>query len=328
MPAVASDVPPEPPAEITPPIPRSRSIQRPNASAIAVTDCAAIAGKDRAGAVRMHRGDLNRRHVGARDLARGREIDGPHRDIQRAQAVANEAQLGALGVESADDQSGAPDALGERDGEHGSRRARCLRLRQAPSRGRCARPSGWAGLSAPIDRRSIVGARRRPVRETRKTLASPRARIRRGVLRPAAPASSPCRPTPSRRCWRSRSRASSPASMMRLIAAIDHDRDGVGNGRGDADILLDDEDRKVLFAGQADQQIAHLRDDDRRETLGRLVHDQQARIAEQARARSPASAARRPKAGRRHCLAFGQAREGRIDPLDASTHCRRRRRVS
>jgi len=38
MPAVASDVPPEPPAEITPPTPRSRSIQRAKASAIAVTD--------------------------------------------------------------------------------------------------------------------------------------------------------------------------------------------------------------------------------------------------------------------------------------------------
>ena len=38
MPAVASEVPPEPPAEMTPPIPRSRSIQRPKASAMAVTE--------------------------------------------------------------------------------------------------------------------------------------------------------------------------------------------------------------------------------------------------------------------------------------------------
>ena len=38
MPAVASDVPPDPPAEMTPPMPRSRSIQRAKASAMAVTD--------------------------------------------------------------------------------------------------------------------------------------------------------------------------------------------------------------------------------------------------------------------------------------------------
>ncbi len=37
MPAVASDVPPEPPAEMMPPMPRSRSIQRANASAMAPT---------------------------------------------------------------------------------------------------------------------------------------------------------------------------------------------------------------------------------------------------------------------------------------------------
>ena len=38
MPAVANVVPPDPPAEIMPPMPRSRSIQRPKASAMAATD--------------------------------------------------------------------------------------------------------------------------------------------------------------------------------------------------------------------------------------------------------------------------------------------------
>ena len=38
IPAVASEVPPEPPAEMTPPMPRSRSIQRAKASAMAATD--------------------------------------------------------------------------------------------------------------------------------------------------------------------------------------------------------------------------------------------------------------------------------------------------
>ena len=43
MPAVASVVPPEPPAEMMPPMRGSRSIQRAKASAMAATDCAAVA---------------------------------------------------------------------------------------------------------------------------------------------------------------------------------------------------------------------------------------------------------------------------------------------
>ena len=46
MPAVASEVPPEPPAEMTPPMSRWRTIQRSNAVAIASTALPAIAGKD------------------------------------------------------------------------------------------------------------------------------------------------------------------------------------------------------------------------------------------------------------------------------------------
>ena len=37
------------------------------------------------------------------------------------------------------------------------------------------------------------------------------------------------------------------------------------------------QDRKVLFAGKTQQQVAHLRDDHRREPLGGFVHHQQAR---------------------------------------------------
>ena len=100
-------------------------------------------------------------------------------------------------------------------------------------------------------------------------------------------------------------------------ATVDHDRDFVGNGSGDADILLDDEYGKFFFAGEADKQIAHLRDDQRRQTLRRLVHHKQARIAEK-RARDRQHlllAARQLRAA--IALAFGEARERRIDPLDA-----------
>ena len=146
MPAVASEVPPEPPAEMMPPMPRSRSIQRAKASAIAVTDCAAIAGKDRARAARMHRGDLHRRDVGARHLAGGGEIDGADRNVQRAQPVADEAEFGALGVESADDQRRAADALGERNREHlrGSSASRLAGVGRLSPRGRAQCPSGSA----------------------------------------------------------------------------------------------------------------------------------------------------------------------------------------
>ena len=45
MPAVASDVPPEPPAEMIPPTSRWRTIQRSKANAIACTDAPRSPGK-------------------------------------------------------------------------------------------------------------------------------------------------------------------------------------------------------------------------------------------------------------------------------------------
>ena len=76
------------------------------------------------------------------------------------------------------------------------------------------------------------------------------------------------------------------------------------------------QDRHVAFLGERDQHLARPVDDDRRQALGRLVHDQQPRIAEQ-------------RAGdRQHLLlaagelraaiaaALGEPRKGLVDALD------------
>ena len=99
-------------------------------------------------------------------------------------------------------------------------------------------------------------------------------------------------------------------------ASIDHDRDMVGDRGRDPDVLLDDKDGEILLVRETDQEIAHLRHDHRRQTLGRLVHDKKPRIAEQ-RARDRqhllfaagqlAAAVRAP---------LGQSRKDRIDPFD------------
>ncbi len=64
-------------------------------------------------------------------------------------------------------------------------------------------------------------------------------------------------------------------------ATVDHDRDLIRNRSRYADVLLDDKHRQILFIRQADQQIAHLRNDERRQALGRLVHDKQPGIGQQ-----------------------------------------------
>ncbi len=101
-----------------------------------------------------------------------------------------------------------------------------------------------------------------------------------------------------------------------IDAPVDHDRDMIRDRGRNADILLDNQNRDVFFMREADEKVAHLRDNHRGEPFGRLVHDQQARIAEE-------------RAGdRQHLLLaarklaapvpapLGKTREGRIDPLD------------
>ncbi len=93
-------------------------------------------------------------------------------------------------------------------------------------------------------------------------------------------------------------------------AAIDHDGDVIGDAGRDADILLDDQDRHRAFFGELHHHRLDLLDDDRRQSFGRLVHDQEARIAEK-RARD-----------RQHLLlAAGQLRAAAGAPLIEPRKC-------
>src|SRR5712691_10964383 len=61
-------------------------------------------------------------------------------------------------------------------------------------------------------------------------------------------------------------------------AAGVEDHDLVGEVEGELDVLLDQQNR-LAFLLQAQESATHLRDDQRREPLGRLIHQQQARIS-------------------------------------------------
>ena len=67
--------------------------------------------------------------------------------------------------------------------------------------------------------------------------------------------------------------------------AVDHDRDVVGHRGRDPDILLDDEHADVALIAEIEQNLFDPFDNDRRQALGRLVHDQEPRV-EQERARN------------------------------------------
>ena len=70
-----------------------------------------------------------------------------------------------------------------------------------------------------------------------------------------------------------------------IDAAIDHDRNLLGDCGGDADILFDHEDADVALLAEAQKYLLDLLDDDRSEPFGGLVHDEQMRV-EQKRARN------------------------------------------
>ncbi len=65
-----------------------------------------------------------------------------------------------------------------------------------------------------------------------------------------------------------------------MIAAVLHDVVAVGDGRGEAEILLDQQDGEALLLQRADG-LADLLDDDGRQPLGRLVEQQQPRAGAQ-----------------------------------------------
>ena len=63
--------------------------------------------------------------------------------------------------------------------------------------------------------------------------------------------------------------------------AVDHDRDVVGDGRRDPDVLFDEEDGDVALGREGREQLLELGDDEGGEALGRLVEHQQPRVLEE-----------------------------------------------
>ena len=99
-------------------------------------------------------------------------------------------------------------------------------------------------------------------------------------------------------------------------AAVDHDGDVLRHRGRDADVLLDDEDGDLALLAEPHQHVLDLGDDDRREALGRLVHDQEARIGQQrARDRQHLLLAAGELAAAVG-LALGEPRESLVDALD------------
>ena len=210
----------------------------------------------------MHRRHLRRGDVGARRLARGREIDRAHRHAVGAQPIADEAQFGAFGVESPDDERRAADALREGHGQQPDAARRTARGGRAAARlaGRTQAPAVRQMIGA-IDRRIVVGRphRRRGPRGTPEPRRRRRRRRRQASAALASVSSWPCRPTPSKLLLQLAVGGERARVHDAVDAPVDHDRDMVGDRGRDADVLLDDEDGKILLVRETDQKIPHLR---------------------------------------------------------------------
>ncbi len=98
-------------------------------------------------------------------------------------------------------------------------------------------------------------------------------------------------------------------------AAVHHHRDVAGHSGGDTQILLDEQNRDIALLGQAAQHIDELVDDDRGQSFGRFVHDQQLRIGEKRPADRQHLLLATGKLRPAIALALGQTREGLIDTL-------------
>jgi hypothetical protein len=98
-------------------------------------------------------------------------------------------------------------------------------------------------------------------------------------------------------------------------APVDHHADAIGHVDRDTEVLLDQQHADRTVARQLAQRLHDLLDDGRRQPLGRLVHHQQARLEQQCAAdrQHLLLAAREHRAA--VVLAFGQAREHRVDAL-------------
>ncbi len=273
---------------------------------------AAIRAEHRRAAARVVERDLLRRDIGAERLAGGRNVDEPRAQSAGDDEVLDEAQLLALGVERADDEHGGRAAASR--GRGLATGTRLFEARHAD--GGCARggldagdrnglrPAGRQDRVRDIDAgRRLGGGRGR-----RRRGASRRLRLERLLLGVAADAEQPLLQFAV---------AGEPRALDDAVdAAVDHDGDLLGHRRRDADVLLDDEHGDVALLAEPDQHLLDLRDDDRRQTLRRLVHDEQPRVGQQ-RAGDREHlllAARKLRAA--VVAPLGEAREGLIDALD------------
>ena len=182
-----------------------------------------------------------------------------------------------------------------------ARRPRCARSARAATSGSAASDSRCRSGSAP----SPASARRR--RACRGASLRLGLELRLGFE---------WRPTPSRRCCRSRSEARRAESIRRLTRPLTMMATCLGDRRRHPDILLDDEHRDVALLAEPHQHVLDLGHDDGRQSFGRLVHDQETRIGHQrARDRQHLLLAA-GELGAAIVLALGQAREGVVDALD------------
>ena len=199
--------------------------------------------------------------------------------------------------------TGSPAAASGRDlGARGSQRSRAAAaLRRAGARRRLdlrrrhrLRPARRQHRVRDVDARSAHARGRR----------APRVRGRRRRRRPPSASivlvAVPADAEQALLQRRGRRRAA-PDSMTRLIRPLTMMATRLGDRGGDADVLLDDEHGDLALLAEPHQHLLDLRDDHRREALGRLVHDEEPRVERAARARSRASAARRRRAARRRC---------------------------
>ncbi len=283
--AVASDVPPEPPAEMTPARSRRVSTKRSRASAIALT----ADPRSPVNTARAPCGWCRATSPGPTSAGDGRCVVATSTVIARMpeplEAALDERELASLRVEGADDVSAAPDHRGDRNhrGRGGTRLGRGFgRRRRGFVRARPGRPRGrrvgpGIRLEA-LERRSLrrLGGSA-PHLEHLRLLRARRRRRDVGLELLGAVG---------------RAHAEEPLLQIavgaqlggaRLVRdpAVDQHEDAVGHGGGHAEVLLDQQHRDRPLGGEVLEHRHHLVDDDRREALGRLVHDEEPRVGEQ-----------------------------------------------
>ena len=298
------EAPPEPPALIMPamsfwPDPTlERFRHRGDRSA-------AIAAEHRRAAAAVIERDFLRRHVAGCRLPAGRNIDEPRAQAAPQNEVAHEAQLRPLGVQGAsDDHHPRPG-----DQRRGARRRRGSILAGAteairalasmrPLGAGCDHRVGATDLRHNPDRRG--GRLRRGRGMGRRFLRGLPCPVQ--LLGMAADAEEPLLELAI---------VGEPARFDNAVdPSVDHDRDVFGDRGRDADILLDDEDRHVGFLAETQQHLLDLRDNDRREPFGRLIHDEKARIGDQRR--DIASICCSPPESWPPLLVFRSARRGKV----------------